>query len=108
MEGCKKMSKVAKKDKAALITPEKDIVAGEVQNFRQELLALINEKFEKIEVDLDKVEMIDSSGIGVFISTQNSLKKINGSLKVINVSADILKMFKIMRLDKHFEVEGKN
>ncbi|OGV37250.1 MAG: hypothetical protein A2020_14400 [Lentisphaerae bacterium GWF2_45_14] len=102
------MSKIIKKGKVVSITPEKDIVAGEVQNFRQELLSLINEKFEKIEVDIDKVEMIDSSGIGVFIATQNSLKKINGTLTVINVSADILKMFKIMRLDKHFEVEGKN
>jgi anti-sigma B factor antagonist len=101
------MSKIEKKDNKATITPEVDIVAGEVQNFRAELVDLINEKLTQITVDLIDVEMIDSSGIGVFISTQNTLKKANGALKVINVSADILKMFKIMRLDKHFEVLGK-
>ncbi len=102
------MSKIDKKDKEATVIPEADIVASEVQNFRSELLSLINDKVEQITVDLNNVEIIDSSGIGVFISTQNSLKKLNGALKVVNVSNDILKMLKIMRLDKHFEVSGKN
>jgi anti-sigma B factor antagonist len=101
------MSKVNKEGNKATVIPEADIVAGEVQNFRTELVGLINENITHITVDLDNVEMIDSSGIGVFISTQNSLKKASGALKVANVSQDILKMFKIMRLDKHFEVLGK-
>ena len=101
------MSGITQKDKEAVVVPEKDIVAAEVQNLRTELIDLINSKADRIIIDLSKVEMIDSSGIGVFISTQNSLKKINGSLKVIGISPDILKMFKIMRLDKHFEVSGR-
>lgn len=101
------MSKIEKNGKEATVIPQADIVAAEVQNFRTELLNLVNNGTLQIAVDLERVEMIDSSGIGVFISAQNSLKKQNGSLKVVNVSADILKMFRIMRLDKHFEVTGK-
>ncbi|OGV55578.1 MAG: hypothetical protein A2017_14570 [Lentisphaerae bacterium GWF2_44_16] len=101
------MSKIEKKGNEATVIPQADVVAAEVQNFRTELLNLVNNGIFQIKVDLEKVEMIDSSGIGVFISAQNSLKKQNGSLKVVNVSADILKMFRIMRLDKHFEVTGK-
>lgn len=92
---------------SVVLLPDSDIVAGEVQSFRGELLALVGEGVSKVTVDLGKVEMIDSSGIGVFISAQNSLKKAGGGLKVVNVSDDILKMFRIMRLDKHFEVSGK-
>ena len=92
----------------AVICPDNDIAAGEVQNFRTELLNLLSDNIKKLTVDLARVEMIDSSGIGVFISTQNSLKKNSGVLKVTNISADILKMFKTMRLDKHFEVTGRN
>jgi len=101
------MSEIKRDSDSATVIPAADIVAGEVQSFRSELLGLINEKVLKITVDLGAVEMIDSSGIGVFISAQNSLRKLGGSLKVVNISADILKMFKIMRLDKHFEVSGK-
>jgi anti-sigma B factor antagonist len=101
------MSQIVKSGESATVVPASDIVAGEVQSFRAELLGLINENVAQIVVDLGSVEMIDSSGIGVFISAQNSLRKIGGGLKVVNVSADILKMFKIMRLDKHFEVSGK-
>lgn len=101
------MSEIRREADSATVVPATDIVAGEVQSFRAELLGLINEKVLKIAVDLGSVEMIDSSGIGVFISAQNSLRKAGGSLKVVNISADILKMFKIMRLDKHFEVSGK-
>lgn len=101
------MSEIKRDSDSVTVVPAVDIVAGEVQSFRAELLALINEKMLKITVDLSAVEMIDSSGIGVFISAQNSLKKLGGALKVVNISDDILKMFKIMRLDKHFEVSGK-
>lgn len=101
------MSEIRRESDSATVVPATDIVAGEVQAFRAELLNIINEKILKITVDLGSVEMIDSSGIGVFISAQNSLRKAGGSLKVVNISADILKMFKIMRLDKHFEVSGK-
>ena len=101
------MSEIKRDGDFALVLPASDIVAGEVQAFRSELLALLSENAVKITVDLSNVGMIDSSGIGVFISAQNSLKKAGGALNVVNVSADILKMFKIMRLDKHFEVSGK-
>ncbi len=101
------MSDIKRDADSAVVVPASDIVAGEVQAFRGELLGLINEGVLKISVDLTGVEMIDSSGIGVFISAQNSLRKAGGSLKVLNVSPDILKMFRIMRLDKHFEVTGR-
>jgi len=40
-----------------------------------------------IIINLDKVSYIDSSGIGVLISSLSNLKKAGGSLKIINVYA---------------------
>lgn len=90
-----------------LVIPAVDIVAGNTLKFKEEMNKLLNEDITHITVDLDNVELVDSSGISVFITMQNSLNKVNGKLKTINLSTDILKMFKIMRLDKHFEVSGK-
>jgi anti-sigma B factor antagonist len=101
------MSEITQGEGQTTVLPSADIVAGEVKNFRAELLKILEDGSKNITVDLSEVQMIDSSGIGVFISAQNSLKKNGGALKLVNVSSDIAKMFKIMRLDKHFEVNEK-
>ena len=55
-------------------------------------------------VDINDVGMIDSVGLGVLIATHNSLQKNDGVLNVINASENIYKLFKVMRLDRHFKV----
>jgi hypothetical protein len=42
----------------------------------------------------------------VLISAQNALRVQGGSLKVIHASPDILRLFKILRLDAHIVIEG--
>ena len=46
-------------------------------------------------------------GIGLLIATHNSLKAKGGRLRVVNVSPEILNLFKAIRLDRHFAVEGR-
>jgi anti-anti-sigma regulatory factor len=50
--------------------------------------------------------MVDSAGIGLLISAHNSLKKAGGELTVIQVSKDILDLFRTMRIHQHFSVSG--
>ena len=59
---------------------------------------------EELTLDLKQVKMIDSVGLGVIIAAHNSLRGIGGKLTVKNVSNDIYRLFKTMRLDQHFEV----
>jgi anti-sigma B factor antagonist len=65
---------------------------------------MIDSGVTNLIVDMREVELVDSTGIGVLIGIQNNLKLKNGTLKLINVSDDIQKMFRIMRLDKHIEI----
>ncbi|NCB09957.1 MAG: anti-sigma factor antagonist [Bacteroidia bacterium] len=102
------MKKIIKDGRQATVVPDMDIVAGNSLKFKEEMKKLLNEDITHITVDLSNVELVDSSCIGTFISTQNSLDKVNGKLKAVNLSSDIFKIFKIMRLDTHFEVTGKN
>ncbi len=101
------MSEIIKENGVTSFIIKEDIVADKVAILRKEILDVIAEEKSDVIIDLSNVEMIDSSGIGVIISTQNSLKKDGKSLKVIGVSANITKMFKIMRLDSHFEIVQK-
>jgi anti-anti-sigma factor len=57
-------------------------------------------------LDLTGVQAVDSSGIGLLVSAHNSLKKAGGELTVIHASADILELFRTMRIHQHFSVSG--
>lgn len=98
------MSDIIKQDNITILRPNQDVIASVVQEFREELRELVSGGISEIVIDLEGVEMVDSMGLGVIISTHNSLKKIGGKLTVTNVSVDIYKLFQAMRLDQHFEV----
>ena len=98
---------VQKEDEWTRITLEENLVAGQARTLRTRILDIINEGNINLILDMDRISLIDSAGLGVLISSQNSLKSKEGSLKVVNVNTSLMKIFKIMRLDKHFEVNGK-
>ena len=87
------------------VTPGIDIVASMAEEFRAELLKSVDEGVKELTADLDGVGVVDSVGLGVLISAHNSLQKNDGVFTVINASEDIYKLFKVMRLDRHFEVK---
>jgi anti-anti-sigma factor len=73
-------------------------------DFRQDLLKEVESGVKRLVVDLNDVQMVDSVGIGVLVAAHNSLSKTGGQMAVSNVSQDIFNLFKVMRLDQHFEV----
>jgi len=101
------MSEIIKNGNQVVVKPGQDIVASMANEFRAELHALVQDLPPELIVDLTKVEMVDSVGIGVLIATHNSLNKSGGALKVTNVNKDIHKLFNTMRLDRHFSVEKR-
>ena len=91
-----------------VITPQNDIVASNAQELRQTVFNHIEKVESELIVNFQNVEVIDSSGIGVLIATQNSLKEVDKKLKVSNLSDDIFNLFKMMNLNNHFVVEEPN
>jgi anti-anti-sigma factor len=77
------------------------------QELRPQLQQAVSAGVTGVVFDLAKSDVVDSSGIGLLIATHNSLKPKGGRLRVVNVSPEILNLFKAMRLDRHFGVEGR-
>ena len=98
------MSDITKQDNTTILKPNRDVIASVVQEFREELRERVSGGVSEIVIDLEGVKMVDSMGLGVIISTHNSLKKVGGNLTVTNASKDIYSLFQAMRLDQHFEV----
>lgn len=98
------MSEITREGKTVRVAPQRDIVAAMISEFKQELKTLVEEGGTRLELDFTGVEMVDSIGIGLLITTHNSLRASEGSLALVHVSPDIASLFRTMRLDKHFEM----
>jgi len=55
-------------------------------------------------VDISKVNIINSSGLGILISGWTTIKKKNGTLKVAGANKQIQQLFKVTKFDIIFEL----
>ena len=86
------------------IALEQDITVSTIDIVRREIESQIERGTESIVIDMSNVVVVDSTGIGYLIKVQNELKEDGKELVFKNVNNDILKMIKIMRLDRHFKI----
>lgn len=100
------MSEIVNQGDQAIIKPGTDVVASMAEEFKSELLSVINDSSAEVVIDLADVEMVDSVGIGVIIAAHNTLNQAGRKLKVINVTKDVYGLFTTMRLNRRFTVEG--
>jgi anti-anti-sigma factor len=98
---------IEKNGNHALIELREPLALNFAGELREQLRQLLAEGIFEMSIDLAAVDLVDSSGIGLLIATHNSLIKAGGSLRVVGVSPEIQHLFKTMRLDRHFAVEGK-
>jgi anti-anti-sigma factor len=87
---------------------EEDIVASSATTLRTRMKDLMALGVAELVLDLSRVRMVDSAGIGLLISAHNSLKKTGGSLEITNASPEIVELFRSMRMHRHFKIsDGK-
>ena len=91
-------------NESKIFHPDYDIVTSKCDVLKEELLKSFNDGAKQITIDLNKVSIVDSTGLSVLISTHNSLKQNGEVLELINVSENIQKLLSITRLDKHFRI----
>lgn len=97
---------IARDGSRGVLKFESNLVASAVNNLRLLVNKMIDEGLRELTVDLSGISVVDSMGIGFLISAHNSLLKIDGKIEVINVTGEIMDLFKSMRLDHHFSLKG--
>ncbi|MEW6506840.1 MAG: STAS domain-containing protein [Bacteroidota bacterium] len=72
-----------------------------------QLKSMINDKIEigykKIIIDLSTVEFIDSTFLGVIVSTLKKVASLRGDLKLVGFQPAVRSMFELTRLFRVFE-----
>lgn len=101
------MNVITRENDRAVVQPSGDtIVAANIPELRTQMRDIVADGVRDLVIDLAGVQMVDSSGIGLLISAYNSLRKVGGQLALIHASADLLELFRSMRMHQHFSVTG--
>lgn len=86
-------------------------IEGEVDIYnslelKKNLSELIQNKPVNIHVSCEKLEYIDSTGLGALVSILKKVKQYNGEIYLSNLKPNVAKIFKITDLNKVFIIEG--
>lgn len=77
----------------------------EVDEFRKNLIALINKGNKNFVIDFGQCTFIDVTGLGVLLSINKKCIKLNGSLKLCSINPRIVEIFKHTRIYKILNIE---
>ncbi len=92
------------KDGVVVLEPEGKIMGGpEATELRNQLYELIAKNQKKVVIDLENVEWMNSTGLGILISGMTSLRNNKGELKLAAVSEKVANLFEITKLNNVFE-----
>ena len=65
---------------------------------------IVSEKPKLIVVDLSELDLIDSSGVAAIVALYKRTKAVGGKLKVSGARDQPLAIFKLLRMDKVFQM----
>ncbi len=86
-------------------------VAGEIDVYtapklREKLIELVSEGSYHLIVDLENVDFLDSTGLGVLVGGLKRVRNHDGSLQLVCTQEKILKIFRITGLTKVFPIHA--
>ncbi len=98
---------VSEQDDIVIISLNGKIMGGpEATEINEKFNQLIDTKKLKIIIDLNNVEWMNSSGLGILIGAVSLFRNNNGQLRIINVSERIQNLLKITKLAGIFETSS--
>jgi anti-sigma B factor antagonist len=97
-------TKVLEKYNAVIVELKGNVMGGDdSKDFNQLLHKFIDEGKKNVIVDLSDVKFMNSTGLGMLISGLTTMKRENGTLKLVNVTEKIESLLIITRLITIFE-----
>lgn len=71
---------------------------------RKELLDYINKGYHNIVVDVENLDYIDSTGLGVLVTANKLVQKTDGQVYIEGLKGHVKKIFELTRLNKVFHI----
>lgn len=94
------------RDGVEVVDVEGEIDVYTAPRLRELLIDLVNKDSYQIVVNMEKVEFLDSTGLGVLVGGLKRVRAHDGSLDLVCTQERILKVFRITGLTKVFGIYG--
>ncbi|OPZ08652.1 MAG: C4-dicarboxylate transport sensor protein DctB [candidate division BRC1 bacterium ADurb.BinA292] len=73
--------------------------ALQVEHYRQQIRLLVDNGYRSLIFDLEETPFINSSALGLLVELHNTMRRLNGSVRLVNCSEQIVWMLQQTRLD---------
>ena len=77
-----------------------ELDALSVGEIRQDLDKLVDSKPRRVNVDLSRLRMIDSSGVGALVSLYKRVRSQGGEVVITGLQNQPLAIFRLLKLDR--------
>jgi len=95
---------VTEKNGVAVLAVKGEVDVYTAPRLREKLVELVTQGKHRIVVDLEGVEFLDSTGLGVLVGGLKRVRSHNGDLGLVCTQHRILKVFEITGLTKVFSI----
>jgi anti-sigma B factor antagonist len=95
---------VRRVDSHAVVDVKGEIDVYTAPKLRENLIELVSEGSYNVVVNLEDVDFLDSTGLGVLVGALKRVKAHDGTLSLVCTQDKILKIFKITGLTKVFDI----
>jgi anti-sigma B factor antagonist len=86
------------------ITAPAELCSATARMWKERVTKDLGHQPNEASIDLSKTRFIDSSGLGVLLSLNKSLRAQGGVLKLLNPSAAVAQLIELTRLHRVFEI----
>ena len=94
--------KVVAKDDDTLIEVGGQLIVGNRQLLKEQVLDQLERGDRKFILDFSKTDYIDSSGLGVLVTLSKKIREQGGQLSLVGLSEDLRTLFELTKLDTLF------
>jgi anti-sigma B factor antagonist len=95
---------LSERDNWAVLAVNGEVDVYTAPRLRERLIELVSEGRHKIVVDLEGVDFLDSTGLGVLVGGLKRVRSHDGDLVLVCTKNRILKVFEITGLTKVFAI----
>ena len=94
--------RVVAKDDVTLIEVGGQLIVGNRQLLKEQVLDQFERGDCKFIIDFSKTDYIDSSGLGVLVTLSKKIREQGGQLSLVGLSEDLRTLFELTKLDTLF------
>jgi anti-sigma B factor antagonist len=92
--------------RAAVVDVAGDIDLSHSVEFQQQLLGLLDQKPQRVVVNLTLVPYMDSSGVASLVKVLSRARKVGTQLHLFGLTPRVKSLFEITRLDSVFSIRA--